>query len=184
MANRERRWPPTSAARTNRFLAVAILLMVLNSASLAAPDSPLEDILLRAKNVVIAEVLSTDNRTVSFKTVTDLRGNVAGQFSLFLENYMILKKGSQWLLISQGDNRYGETRGILGRPNEGQEEWRGWIPLPLSKVGEKTYAAGILSFCDGPPMMDMQTPADGPFLELSRIKRLIQRFPYNPSVNK
>ena len=167
-----------------RVLTITIISMLLNSASIAAPDLPLEDILLRAKTVLIVEVVSTADRTVTFQTLSDLRGSAIGQFSLFLEGYIIFKKGSQWLLISQGDNRYGEPRGVLARPMEGQKEWRGWLPLPISKVGEKTYAGPIHSFCDGPPVFDFQSPSNGDCLELSRIKRLVQRFPYNPSINK
>jgi hypothetical protein len=163
----------------------SILSMLLNSALPAAPDPPFEDLLLRAKNVLVAQVIltSSDQRTVSFQPVTVLRGNMTEEFSLSVESYIIFKKGSQWLLLSQGDNRYGEPRAVLGRTMEGQQVWRGWIPLPLSRVGERTYAAAIFSICDGPPFWDIQSPSDGPSLELSRIKRLVQRFPYNPSIN-
>ena len=171
--------------------------MVLTaSVSRAEHDLPLEALLVRAKNVLIAHVLSTDETPaafrVSFKVVTDLRnnvsklrGDVAKDLSLTDQEYTTdaFKKGSQWLLLSQGDNRYGEPSDIMGMPMKGQSVWCGWIALPLTSVGGKTYVRYVFSFCDGQPFDDLHSKADGPSLELSRVKRLLQRFPYNPNIN-
>ncbi len=172
----------------SRYLAVPIFLLVFQMTGLAAPDPPFEDLLLRAKNVLIAEVLSTnistEHRTVSFHVVDVLRGHSTREFTLPFETYADFKKGSQWLLLSQGDNHYGEPRNILDRPMDGQGAWCGWTYLPLLTIGNKTYAGWSFSSCDGDPICDIQSRTDGGCLELSRIKRLIRRFPYNPDVNR
>ena len=168
----------------NRCLTVSVLWLVLRITGLAAPDPPFEALLLRAKNVLIVSVISTDGPTISFQIDSVLRGNATRQLTLSSDIYDDFKKGSKWILLSQGDNRFGEPREVLGRPMEGQGVWCGWTPLPLFTVGGNTYAGRIFALRDGKIFSDIQTSADGPCLELSRLKRLIESFPYNPDINK
>ena len=173
--------------RTAVFVGVICLLECHLAGAATAP--PLESLLQRAETIVLARVTAITEESVTLRLGEVLRGEIAGALVLGFggrENAgwgpRRLKVGEEFLLLSQGDARFGGPRPILGRPMHGQHQWCGWTPLPMVRDRGGVYAGAIFSFADGQPSDDGQDPKD-PKLSLARVKRLLDRFPYDPHAN-
>jgi hypothetical protein len=154
--------------------------------SLAGSAPPLESLLERAENVVLARVASVSGTTVTFQRVELLRGKTPVEVILGQDDYggagVSFEVGSEFLLISQGDAKSGPPRPMLGRPMLGQGSWCGWSPLPISRIGNQIFAHTIYSSVDGQPSTDGPPDNRDAKLALPRIKRLVERFPYQPRI--
>jgi hypothetical protein len=156
------------------------------SLSLGAPPPPLETLLWRAETVVLARVKAASAGSVTFERVEALRGDTAAEVTLGFDVQspaaVQLEVGAQVMLLSQGDARFGPPRPLLGRGMHGQMTWCGWIPLPIFTVGSDPFVDRILSFADGEPAADLRDEKHAA-LRLSRVRRLLARFPYDPHSN-
>ncbi len=153
-------------------------------AAYAGPPPPIEDLLQRAETVCLARVVSIKGEVITFSTTASLRGKTDSSFALTVEKPAPeFTRDTEWLLISQGDRRYGPPRAVVGRAMEGQGVWRGWVPLAIFRVGGKVYVGTIYSSIDGPPYFDKAPDGTHTGLTLERVKQLLRRFRYNPHVN-
>jgi hypothetical protein len=156
------------------------------SVSLGAPAPPLEALLRRAETVILARVKAASADSVTFERVEALRGNTEAQITLGFDEQspaaVRFEIGAQVLLLSQGDERFGPPRRLLGRGMHGQMIWCGWIPLPIITVGSDPFVDRILSFADGGPATDLRDDKHAA-LRLARVRRLVARFPYDPHIN-
>ena len=148
-------------------------------AGLAAPCPPLENDLVRAKTIYIGRLISHDDENaLSFEVTSVLRGKADEKTILTREECPKMTGGALYLLISQGDNRYGKPRNVVGRPMECQGVWCGWLILPVATVNNQQFVERIYSFVNGEPYSD---GSGG--LKMERVISLIEKFPYNPHVN-
>jgi hypothetical protein len=168
----------------HRTLAFATMWVVCGCFCSAAPAPPFEELLKRAETVLITRVTALTERKVTLHRMEVLRGDSEADLTFgFAEwNPAFLRIGDELLLVSQGDARYGAPRPILGRPIDAQQVWCGWTPLPISRSVDNVYAGPIFSFVDGKPYDDVHDET-GAKLSLARIKRLLERFPYDPHIN-
>ena len=156
------------------------------SVSLGAPGEPLEGLLRRAETVILAKVKAASEDSVTFARIEALRGDAEAEITLGFDAEtpagVKFEVGAQVLLLSQGDARYGPPRPLLGRGMHGQTIWCGWIPLPVITVGSDPFVDRIWSLADGQPATDLNDDKHAA-LRLTRVKRLVARFPYDPHIN-
>ena len=153
--------------------------------SFARPTPPIDLYLLRAETVILAQVVSIDGRSVMLRCTASLRGKteVSGMLSLDWRGTPT-QVGSEFLLLSQGDAHYGAPPLVtVGAATRGQGVWLGWLPFPISKVGEQTYAEGAFSYADGKMFTDGPPGDSGRKLSLPYIKRLLEQTPYDPHLH-
>ncbi len=129
-----------------------ILWVTFCSVSDAAPPPSLQYLLRRADTVVRAKVIAADERSTTFQRIEQLRGKTEAEFTLSGE---VLQVGAEFLLLSQGDLKYGPPRPVLGSPMRGQCCWCGWLARPVAQAGD----------------------------DLPHIKELLEQSPYEPHIH-
>jgi hypothetical protein len=149
----------------------------------AAPAPPVESLLERAETSIIARVVAVSEKSVTLRRTELLRGASEAELTFSFEESFppsIQCIGTEFLLLSQGDARFGPPRSVIGRAMVGQDRWRGWIPLPIGRIREDIYVEAVWSREDA--KIYGARFADKP-MTLARVKELMQRFQYNPHVN-
>jgi hypothetical protein len=172
-----------------RLILVCMATLALSEYSHAMADPPLEFYLQRAETVTLAKVASITKNSatalppyaVTVHPTQRLRGVCNADWTIL--GYEPMKIGTELLLISQGDFHYGPPSNQILINLKGQGVWCGWISLPVIKAGDQTYAERCFSFIDGEPYTDAPHGVRIYRLSISRIKRLIERFAYNPHIN-
>jgi len=164
-----------------KLLLLAALCFGISRFSQAAPGAPLEGTLKRAATVTVARMIAVTRNSVTFHPTEVLRGVLPAEITLSIEDGLVsvlsLRNGGDVLLLSQGDLRNGPPPSEIAPQMRGQMVYRGWLIYPISTNGDQVYVEGVYSFADGEPF------TDGPGkLSLTRIKRLVQRFSYNPHI--
>ena len=167
-----------------RALLFGTVWLICNSFSNAAPAPPIEALLKRAQTVLIARAIATTETSITFRRIELLRGASEAELNLRLiySDLAFFHIGGEFLLLSQGDARFGPPEPVVGRTLHGQDRWCGWVPLPIVRDANQVYASRIFSFVDGQPSQDGNDPKE-PKLSITRIKRLLERFPYDPHIN-
>ena len=155
-----------------------LIFCCLCSTIQAAPESPLEGLFGRAETVWLARVASVSGSSVTVHCTELLRGKNDGDMVLSVDGYnslggflprVSLRVGSEFLLLSQGDEKNGLPRPVIGHSFESQFSYRGWTPFPIKRRHHQIHIEGTLSFADHPFVED---------LTLTYVKQLLDRFPY------
>ena len=165
---------------------LCFLLCCLARTAEAAPDPPFEDLLRRAETVFLARVTSQNSDHTTTVEPTDvLRGKCDKPLTLPFDRFehpdFSLGPGTQFLCLSQGDEKRGLPLPVFGLSFDEKWSWRGWMTLPIKRVDREIYVLGVYSHVDGHWVVD-SAPVLQEYekfaLTLSRITQLIERFPY------
>lgn len=132
-----------------RLMWILSLLCLLNAPVLAAPQYPLEELLVRAKVVVIAEVTNLNGTDVTLRVVGRLRGDPGAESLTFtvIESDKP-EKGKRYFVFSQGHDRWGDPKNEvkLSQGLKCQGSYCGWIMLPIEKANGEDIVKNAYSF--------------------------------------
>jgi hypothetical protein len=149
----------------------------------AAPPLPIESLLERAETSIIARVVAVSEKSVTFRRTESLRGNAETELTFTLDEGSppcVQCIGTEVLLLSQGDAHFGSPRSVIGRTMYGQDQWCGWIACPIWRERDEIDIETIWSREDA---KIYGARLAGKPMTLTRVKQLMERFPYNPHVN-
>jgi hypothetical protein len=149
----------------------------------AAPPPPVESILERCETSIIARVVAATEKSVTVRRAELLRGNTEAELTFTLDEGSppsVQCIGTEFLLLSQGDAHFGSPRSVIGRTMYGQERWCGWIACPIWRERDEIDIETIWSREDA---KIYGARLAGKPMTLTRVKQLMERFPYSPHVN-
>ena len=145
----------------------------------AAPNYPLEILLLRSETVFIGRVSTATDEKVILTVSKVLRGSnqlMNGNLAFRRDSGgSPPTKGATFFVLSQGDNHFGKPEQIIsiGQPSKGQAGYRGWIMLPIIRE-EKTEIVGLIG--------SSKVKAYRGMLTLDQAKQLVREADYKPDL--
>jgi hypothetical protein len=126
------------------------LLSLVAAPVFAAPPYPLDELLVRAKFVCIAEATAFSGTNVSLNVQSELRGDLTTSNLTFRVDTFLGKpeKGTRYFVFSQGHDRWGEPKNQikLSQGMRGQGSYCGWIMLPIKTVKETEQVHNAYTF--------------------------------------
>jgi len=132
---------------------VGVLLVALAAVPVfAAPAYPLDELLVRAKFVCVAEAATFDGTNVTLKVQSQLRGDLTTNSLTFKIDTSLGKpeEGSRYFVFSQGHDRWGKPKDEikLSQGMHGQGGYCGWLMLPIKTVNgtEQVHNAYTFKF--------------------------------------
>ena len=153
---------------------VGVLLATLVAVPVfAAPAYPLDELLVRAKFVCVAEASAFDGTNVSLKVESQLRGDLANTNMTFKVEIAWGKpeEGKRYFVFSQGHDHWGEPKEEikLSQGLDCQGSYCGWIMLPIQQEKGVEIVKNAFSF-------KLRKPEEGigP-LTLNEAKQLVRQ---------
>ncbi len=117
---------------------------------LGAPAYPLDELLVRAKFVCIADVSAFDGKTVSLKVQSKLRGDLDTDTLSFKVDTALGKpeKGQRYFVFSQGHDQWGKPKDEirLSQGLHGQGSYCGWLMLRIYRENGVNMVKNAYSF--------------------------------------
>ena len=121
-------------------------LCLLTASAFAAPAYPLDELLLRAKVVCVADVATSDGTNVVLAVQTNMRGDPGTNTLRFKVDaaWGLPEKGQRYFVFSQGDEPKDEIK--LSQGLDCQVSYCGWIMLPIIEIDGVLVVKNAFSF--------------------------------------